>query len=119
MLDQTLEVGIKAVWISWLRVDNFLVDVHWIVIHEWSMAGVHLINQDTEGPPVNWLGVAFVEEDFGGDVLGCATDGVGALLDFFGKSIVNKLEIAIICDHDVLWLQVTIHYVLAVQILKH
>lgn len=119
MLDKTLKVRIKAVWISWLRVNNFLVDVHWIVIHEWSVTGMHLINQDTEGPPVNWLGVAFVEEDFGGDVLGCATDGVGALLDLFGKSIVNKFEIAIICNHDVLWLQVTIHDVLAVQILKH
>jgi len=119
MLDKTLKVRIKAVWISWLRVNNFLVDVHWIVIHEWSVTSMHLINQDTEGPPVNWLGVAFVEEDFGGDVLGRATDGVGALLDLFGKSIVNKFEIAIICNHDVLWLQVTIHDVLAMQILKH
>lgn len=48
-----------------------------VVVDEGRLSDEHLVQQDSQGPPVDTLAVPFVEEDLRGDILGCAAEGVG------------------------------------------
>lgn len=63
--------------------------------------------------------MALVEQNLGGDVLRCAANRVSALSDHLGEAIIDQLEIAIIANHDVFGLEVTVHNVFTVQVGKH
>lgn len=49
-----------------------MVDGHGIFVTEGVDAGQHLVEEDAEGPPVDGLAMALVEQDFGRQVLGGA-----------------------------------------------
>jgi len=46
LLKRKLEkrLPVKLFGVSGLGVDNFPVDVHWIIVLEWRKAGVHFVN---------------------------------------------------------------------------
>ena len=44
VLHQTLKLGVEALRVSRLRVNDLLVNIHGIVVHEGSVTGVHLID---------------------------------------------------------------------------
>ena len=119
MLHQRLKIFVEAFGVLRLRVDDHFVDIHGVIVAKGSMACMHLVNEDTERPPVHRLGVAFVEQNFGGDVLRRATNSIGSLFYYFSKSVVDQLQIAIIRNHYIFWLQVPVDDVLRMQILKH
>ena len=118
MLDQTLELGIETVWVLWLGVDDLLIDVHGVIIKEWGVTGVHLVNQDSEGPPIDWLRVSLVEENLGRNVFWGSANGVSSLLDDLGKTVINQLQVAIVANHNVLWLQVSVDDIFTVEVLE-
>ena len=63
--------------------------------------------------------MTFVEQNLWCDVLRSTANGVCTLGDDLRKTVVNQFEVAIGADHDVLGLQVTVHYVLTVQVLEN
>lgn len=118
MLYQTLQLRVKAGRVARLRVNNLLVYVHGVVVGERRMSSMHLIDQNTKGPPVDGLAMTLVEEDLWCDILRCAANGVGAFGDDFCEAVVDQFEVAIVSDHNVLRLQVAINDVFAVQVLE-
>jgi len=62
--------------------------------------------------------VALVQQDLGSDVLWRSANGVGALRNNFGESEVNHLQVAVCANHDVFWLQVTVHHFETLKVLK-
>ena len=92
----------------YLAFENLLVDGHRVIIVEGINARKHLIGEDTKCPPVNRLAMAFVEEDFGGEVLRSAAQRISARLAVLGKSKVCQLEVTLLIDEDVLRLQVPV-----------
>lgn len=44
VLHKALKLGVEALWISRFSVDDLLVNVHWIIIDEGSVASMHLID---------------------------------------------------------------------------
>lgn len=119
MLDKGFQFGIETFGILRLCVNDLLVNVHWIIVDERSVASVHFINQDTEAPPVDRLGVTSVQQNFGSDVFGGSADSVSSLLDDLGKTVIDKFEVSIFADHDVFGLQISVYDVLAMEVLEH
>ena len=62
--------------------------------------------------------MALVQEDFRCNILWSAANCVGALCDHLGESVVNELKIAIVTNHDILWLEITIADVTRMEILE-
>lgn len=60
MLHETLRIPWEIFRELDLALENILVDGHWVVIREWINADKHLVDQDAEAPPVDWLAVAFL-----------------------------------------------------------
>jgi hypothetical protein len=46
-----------------------------VLIIEWGKARQHLVEQDTQSPPIDGLGVAIAKEKFGGEIFGGSTEG--------------------------------------------
>ena len=44
VLHQTLKLGVEALWVARLRVNDLLVNIHGIVVHKRCMTSVHLID---------------------------------------------------------------------------
>lgn len=82
------------------------------------VTGQHLVEQDSECPPVDCLAVALVEENFRSDVLWGSADGVGTFGDDLGESEINHLQVSVTADHDVLGLQVSVDDVQTLEVLE-
>ena len=112
MLDEGLGVLVEGGGEGDFSPENVLVDAHGVFIVEGVDAGVHFVDEHAEGPPVNSLAVALVEDDFGGDVLGRSTDGEGpALGEELGKAEVSEFEVAVVGDEEVFGFKVAVHYI--------
>ena len=103
----------------YLALENLLVNRHGVIVVKRVDSGDHLVREDTEGPPIDGLSVAFIEEHFGGEILGSSAEGVSAGLAVLGEAEVRQLEVAFGVDEDVFRLQVTVDNVQRVQVLKH
>ena len=77
-----------------LTFQNILIDCHGVIIREGVDADLHLINQDSEAPPVHGLTMAFLQQNFRGKVLGCSTQGVRSSIDMFCKTEIRKFQIS-------------------------
>ena len=60
MLGEGLQVRVKALGITRLGVYDLFVDIHGVVSLEGRIAGQHLVQKDTQRPPVDRLSVALV-----------------------------------------------------------
>ena len=63
--------------------------------------------------------MALVEQDFRGNVLRSSANCIRPLCDHLRESEVNQLQIAVATYHNVLGLQISVHDVLALQILEN
>lgn len=54
-----------------------------VFIIEWRQACQHLVEQDTESPPIHGLGVAVAEEKFRSEIFGSSTERLG-LVSYVG-----------------------------------
>lgn len=119
MLDQTLCILVKITRELNLALEDFLVDRHRVIIVEGINTGVHFIDENTKGPPVDGLAVTLVQENLRCKILGSTTECVGASLAVLGKTKVSQLQIAFIINKDVLGLEITVDDVLRVKVLEH
>lgn len=119
MLDQTLRVFVKIARELNLALQDFLVDCHRVIIVEGINTGVHFVDENTEGPPVNGLSVTLVQQHLRSKILGSTTECVGTSFAVFGKTEIGKLQVAFIIDENVLWLEITVDDVLRVKVLEH
>lgn len=55
--------------------DSLVHNVHVLVI-EWRQASHHLVDEHTESPPVNGLGIPLTLEELGGDIFRCAAESL-------------------------------------------
>ena len=102
-----------------LALEDLLVDGHWVLIIEWIDSSNHLVRQNSESPPVNWLAVTFIEEHLWGQILWGTAKSVGSGLAVFGKSEVCQFQVALLINQNILWLQISVNNVQRVQILEH
>jgi hypothetical protein len=80
---------------------------------------MHLVNEDSEGPPINGFSMSLIEDDLGSDVLGCTTDSeCSALVEDLGEAKIGKFEIAVIANEQIFRFEIPEDDVFAMQILK-
>ena len=99
--------------------ENVSVDSHRVLIIEGVNSSVHLVDENSESPPVDCLSVALVEDDLGSDVFGGSADGEGSSLgEELGEPEVGELEVAVVADEEVFGLEVPEDDVLGVQVFE-
>ena len=85
-----------------LSFQNLLVNCHGVIVVKWIDSSNHLVGQNAQGPPVDGLAVALVEQHLRGKVFWSATEGVSACLTVFGKSEICQFQVSFLIDQDVL-----------------
>mmetsp|Transcript_15838 Transcript_15838/g.42605 ORF Transcript_15838/g.42605 Transcript_15838/m.42605 type:complete len:336 (-) Transcript_15838:99-1106(-) len=104
---------------------------HVLIAHanEREISGHHLAEEEPKRPPVHALAVVLLQEHLGRGEGHGADHGVhapplalfpGVLVlgvELLGKPEVGKLEVAVVCDEDVLGLEVAVHEVVVVDVL--
>ena len=108
VLRKRFEFFVKAVRVAGLRVDDHFVYVHLVVVSEGRVSRMHLVNEDTERPPVYGLLVSLIQQNFWRYVLWRSADSVCALLDHLCKAIIYQFQVSIVRDHDVLGFEVSV-----------
>lgn len=108
---------------AWLVQTYLLVDGLRVLGVEGCLAGHYLHDEDAETPDVDGEGMARTEYDLWCQVLRSATVRrclPARRLDHLRKSEVHKLDVPAVThrEHDVLWLQVPVHYLFIMEILK-
>ena len=102
-----------------LALQDFLVDCHRVIIVEGVNTGVHFVDENTKGPPVNGFAVTLVQQHLRSKILGGSAESVGTSLAVLGKTEVGKLQVAFIINEDILGLKITVDDVLRVKVLEH
>ena len=87
---------VKTLRVSGLSINNLPVYVHWIFILEGWKSCKHFVDKDSKCPPVDWLSVTLVKQDFWGYVFRSTTNSVSSLSYNFGKPKVNQFEVAVL-----------------------
>jgi hypothetical protein len=92
-----------------------------IAMEERGDAHEKLEQEDTKGPPVNCVVMAIPDDHLRGEVLRRPAEGVGLVflaLSHLGEAEVSQLQVPILIEEDVLWLQVPVQNVLLVEMSK-
>ena len=63
--------------------------------------------------------MTLIQQSLWCDVLGRSANGVRPLLDYLREAEINQLEVPVRLDHDVLGLQVTIDYILGLEVFEY
>ena len=63
--------------------------------------------------------MALVQKDLWSDILWGTTDCVSPLRNYFCETEINELQIAVSANHDVLWLQIPVYYILRLQVFEN
>lgn len=96
-----------------------MVNLHGVISSEWINSMIHFIDKDSQGPPVDWFSMAFVEENLGGNIFGSTTQGIGSVEDHFSKAKICEFKVAIGVDEKIFRLQVSVNDVKAVHVFKN
>mmetsp|Transcript_31106 Transcript_31106/g.74212 ORF Transcript_31106/g.74212 Transcript_31106/m.74212 type:complete len:216 (-) Transcript_31106:1783-2430(-) len=103
-LHQGLDVALQPLGKSY-RIDALLhlgIDLHGVRGNERSGAAHELIDEDPQRPPINRQCLPGQRNHLRGEVLWCATRGVGLANDQFGQAQVCQLHVPSAVQHDVL-----------------
>lgn len=87
-----------------LALEDLLIDEHGVVVGEGVDAGEHLVEEDAEGPPVDGLPVALVQQHLGGEVLRGPAQRVRARLHVLRKAEVRQLQVSFFINKNIFWL---------------
>lgn len=109
---------VEAFRVFGLCVDDLPVYVHGVLVLEGREPREHLVHQYAQRPPVHRLPVALVQQYLRRNVLRGPTDSESTLGNYFRKAEIYHLQVAVICYHDILWLQVAVNDIFAMQILE-
>lgn len=80
---------VNSVGEFYFALDDFLVDHHRVVVIKGVDADEHFVEEDAEGPPVDRLGMAFIQNNLRRQVLGRAAEGVSLAVDDFRETEVR------------------------------
>mmetsp|Transcript_81445 Transcript_81445/g.230789 ORF Transcript_81445/g.230789 Transcript_81445/m.230789 type:complete len:389 (+) Transcript_81445:44-1210(+) len=118
LLDEPLRVLVEGLREDDLPAQDLLVDAHGVLVAERRLADDHLIDEDAEGPPVDGLAVALVQQHLWCDVLGRSTECVRSCprLHDLREAEVGEFRVPVWHHQDVLGLQVPVDDVLAVDV---
>lgn len=107
-----------AIWENNARMLNFRHQYLSVAVKEWSDSDKHLVEEDTNSPPIDSHIVTSVIDHLWSQILGSTTVRGSNLtwLKHFSKTIVNNFDVSILVHHDILKFQVTMHDTLAVQL---
>lgn len=119
VLHQTLRVGIERRGEFYFSFQDFLVNQHGVLVVEGVDSGVHFVEEHAEGPPVDGLAMAFIQQDFGREVLGGSAQSVSSALTVLGEAEVRQFQIPGFIDQNILGFQISVNDVLRVQVLEH
>ncbi len=119
MLNQRLTLAVESIRVSGLRVDDFSVNIHRVIVLERRIASKHFVKKNSESPPVDGFSVALVQQNLRSDVLRSSANGVCSLCNDLCKAEVNHLQVAISANHDVLRLQIPVDNVETLKILEN
>ena len=88
-----------------------------ITIEEGGLTIHHLVNQDADGPPIDFFAIAASSEHLWSKVLGCTTLGHGDIVFYecFTQAKIDDLDVAISINHDVFKFQITMDVTCLVQ----
>lgn len=106
------------------EVDGLLFNqlVHFGVILGASVEGReandHLVSEDSEGPPVDWEGVAAFHQDLRCQVVRSSAERVRlrVAVKHLGQAEVSQANVPVLVHQDVFWFQVTVDDVFRVQV---
>lgn len=101
-----------------LSLQDVLVNNERIVVSKGVNTSDHLVDQDTQSPPVDWFSVALILKNLGSQILWSSTKSECSILDRFGKTKVCEFEISVDSNEDVLGLEIAINDVFGVEILE-
>lgn len=113
-----MNLRVKTFRVPRLGIDDLSVDVHRVFILERRVSSKHFIHKYSYRPPINWLSMALIEQDFRSNILGSTTNGVCSLTNDLCKPKVNELQEAVVTNHDVLRFQVSVHNVFVMQVFE-
>mmetsp|Transcript_4302 Transcript_4302/g.8630 ORF Transcript_4302/g.8630 Transcript_4302/m.8630 type:complete len:369 (-) Transcript_4302:386-1492(-) len=118
-LDKVLGVRTNVLGKSKLALQN--LEIHFLLVTgvERRKTRKHFIDQNTKAPPVYWLSVPLVHQDFRRHVLRSATKcvcGVGVRNLLLAQSKVCYLNVTICSKQNIFRLQISVHDVHFVQI---
>ena len=119
MLDQRFALAIEAIRVARLRVYDFSIDVHGIIILEGRVSSEHFVQEDAQSPPIYGFSMSLVQQNLRCNILGGATNCISSFRDHFSETEVNQLQVPITANHDVFWLQITVDNLFALQIFKN
>lgn len=102
-----------------LTLQDLLIDRHRIIVIEGIYSSNHLVSEDSKRPPIDWLSVTLIEQDLWGQILRCATQSVGSCLAILCESKVSQFQVSFLIDQYVLWLQISVDYILLMQVFEH
>src|SRR5690606_18244333 len=87
---------IETFRVSWFSIDDLPIDVHWVFILEGWEPSKHLIDKDSQCPPIHWFTMALVQQNLRSYVLWSSTDSVCSLCYNLSKTKVDHLQVTII-----------------------
>mmetsp|Transcript_9221 Transcript_9221/g.28288 ORF Transcript_9221/g.28288 Transcript_9221/m.28288 type:complete len:275 (-) Transcript_9221:331-1155(-) len=109
--------GSSATTLSMPRM-TLSVGVHGLVVQEGRLARQELEKEDAQRPPIHSLRVAARGDDFGCEVVRGAASGVGLADGEFGEAHIRELDVALLCEQQILRLQIPVENVTLVQMLE-
>jgi hypothetical protein len=97
MFHQRLGILVEALRELYFAPQNVLIDAHWVIIIKGVNTGVHLINKDSKGPPINGFTMSLVEDNLRSDVFRCTADSeCSSLIEDLCKTKIGEFEITVI-----------------------
>lgn len=118
VLHQRLSVIVKPLGEVKFALQDVLVDDKRVVISEGVDAGNHLIDEDSECPPVDWFAVALVLKDFRSQILWSSAQSESSIFYVFGEPKVSEFEVAVSADEHIFWFEVSVDDILGVQVFE-
>lgn len=100
---------------------NLAVHLVGVLVVERRQSRQHLVQQHTQGPPIDSLGVALSMQKFGRKVFGCTAECVGLVFVLhvqLAETEVTKCDVTDVIDENVLRLQVAVDDTESVQALE-
>mmetsp|Transcript_32598 Transcript_32598/g.93611 ORF Transcript_32598/g.93611 Transcript_32598/m.93611 type:complete len:251 (-) Transcript_32598:1776-2528(-) len=94
------------------------VGLHRAGTFEWRVSGHQLEDEDAQSPPINRIGVPYRRDDLRSEVVGRSTSRKGLADRELGQSHIRELNVALICEQQVLGLQVSIDDAPFMQMVK-
>ena len=107
-----------GVWENNVALSNQIAQLVVVLVHERRSASHHLVNQDSQSPPIDCEIVSFHIQYLRSEILRCSTKRFGILvwLQELRKPKISKFNVARLLYKNVFGLQVAVNNFIGVQV---